>query len=96
MKQEEKITAGQAKHIIQDYKGGTFFTVTFVKRSTGETRVMNCRKGVHKGLSGGGLRFDPKDKGLVGVFDIPKGQHRFIATEDIRRIALGGKVYVVE
>jgi hypothetical protein len=92
----EIITHGQAKQIIVDYKGSQFFTVTFVKRTDGAVRVMNCRKGVHKGTRGGALRFDPVAKGLVSVFDIPKGQHRFISLDQIIRVAMPKKVYLIK
>ena len=89
-------TQGQAKQIIKDYHGRQFFTVTFVKRTNGETRVMNCRKGVQKGTRGGALRFSPIAKDLVSVFDIPKGQHRFISLDTIIRVALPKQVYLVK
>jgi len=31
---------------------GKFFSVEFVKRTTGEVRKMNCRTGVTKGVTG--------------------------------------------
>ena len=92
----ETITNVQARHILENHKSGKFFTVTFIKRSTGNERTMNCRRGVRKGTRGGGLRFDPTDHSLIGVFDIPKGLHRFVALEDIRRISINKKRYVVK
>lgn len=91
----ETITQGQAKHLLRNDKGNQFFTVTFVKRTNGDIRTMNCRKGVRKGVRGEGLRFDPVAKDLVGVFDIPKGQHRFISLDQLVRISLRGKRYIV-
>ena len=49
-----RITAAEASKLVEDYQGSQFFTVTFVKRTNGETRVMNCRKNVKKYLKGGG------------------------------------------
>ena len=92
--QEEIITNEQAKQKLLDCKGNQFFTVTFIKKSDGSLRTMNCRKGVRKGVKGGGLRFDPVDKGLIGVWDRTKGLHRFISCGDIRRISIKGKRYV--
>ena len=94
--QTVEVSQSQAQQIIKGYKGRQFFTVEFVKRSNGEDRVMNCRKGVSKGVRGGGLRFDPASKGLVSVFDIPKGQYRFISLDNIKRISLKGKRYIVK
>lgn len=92
----EIITNGQAKHLITDYKGNQFFTVTFIKRTNQAERTMNCRKGVHKGTRGGGLRFSPIAKDLVGVFDIPKGLHRFISLDEIISVRMRGKRYIVK
>lgn len=91
---EETITNGQAKHILLSYNKGRFLTVTFVKKN-GSLRTMNCRKGVYKGTTGGGLRFDPVDKNLVGVWDRPKGGHRFVTCDDIKRIHIDKKRYVI-
>ena len=96
MTAEIEITQAEAQQKIKDYKGSQFFTVEFVKRTTGDTRVMNCRKGVRKGTKGGSLSFNPIDKGLVGVFDIPKGQHRFISLDEIKRVSIGGSRYIVK
>lgn len=91
-----EITQAEAREVVKGYKGSQFFTVEFVKRSNGETRVMNCRKGVKKGIRGGGLSFNPVDKGLVGVFDIPKGQHRFVSLDEIKRVSIRGKRFIVK
>ena len=90
------ITKAEASKKVAEYQGGQVFTVTFVKRSTGETRVMNCRKGVVKHSKGGELKYDPAKKGLVSVFDMQKGGYRCISLEDIRKISMSGEVYDVE
>ena len=46
------INQKEAAGIISN-QGNNIFTVTFIKRTTGEKRVMNCRKGVIKHLKGG-------------------------------------------
>ena len=93
---DEKITRARAAAMVADYKGGKIFTVTFVKRGDGQTRVMNCRKGVKKHSKGGVLRFDPKKKALVSVFDMQIEQYRMISLENIKKVAMGGKTYIVE
>jgi len=90
------ITAEQAKQKVEKLNDGKIFTVTFVKRTTGDVRVMNCRKGVGKGVTGAGLKFDPKKKNLLPVFDMQKGAFRMISLESIRKIAMQGQVYEVE
>ena len=102
------ITKDEAKRIVEDYKDSQIFTVTFVKRTTGETRVMNCRKGVVKHLTGGGQKYNPAQKGLVSVYDVDlakklkkqgidgKKAYRSIALESIMRIKMKSKEYEVK
>jgi len=89
------ITLKQAAQLLQDKKDGRFFTVTFVKRSTGERRVMNCRKGVVKFLRGGELPYDASEKNLVTVFDVPKRDYRSINLDTVKGIRADKEVYVV-
>ena len=51
---------------------GCFFSISFVKRTTGELRSMTARRGVSKGVKGVGLKYSPSDKGLLVVFDVNK------------------------
>ena len=90
-----EITQKQAKDLVVKAKGNKFFTVEFVKRTNGKTRVMNCRKGVKKGTRGGALRFQPLAHDLVSVFDIPKRLHRFISLDEIKRVNINGKRHIV-
>jgi len=89
------ISHEEAKALITKRNSGRIFTVSFVKRSTGEVRKMNCRKGVKKGTNGEGLKFDPISRGLVPVFDMQKNQHRFISLDDIREIKADKQEYQV-
>jgi len=93
---EATITQDEAQKLVKDCKGNQFFTVVFVKRTNGEIRTMNCRKGVYKGVRGVGLRFDPVKKRLVGVWDRVKRQHRFISLDEIKRVSIQGKRYLVQ
>lgn len=72
---------------------GHIFTVRFVKRSTGEVRVMNCRKGVRKYLKGGPMAYNPDDKGLLWVFDVQHSAYRSIAIEGILSLTMDGVTY---
>lgn len=80
-------------------ENGKIFTITFVKRSTGEVRVMNCRRGVKKGITGKGLKFDPAKKDLLVVYDVKKitpdgrGAFRMIDLNNIITLSLHGKHY---
>lgn len=78
---------------------GKFFRVIFTKRTTGELRTMDCRVGVSKFVSGGGLKFDPDAKDLVIVWDLraydPKGDkgYRSINLRTVREIHFRGQVH---
>ena len=57
------------KETIQSRKGGTIYSVTFVKKD-GSVRLMNSIKNTRKGIKGVGLKFDADDRGLVPVYDL--------------------------
>jgi hypothetical protein len=80
--------------VIKIVGDGRIFSATFVKKD-GTIRVMNCRRGVSKGVTGVGLAFNPSEKQLLGVFDMHKDQHRFINLQTLQRIQAGGQVYEV-
>ena len=81
--------------VIEVVGDGRIFSATFVKKD-GTIRVMNCRRGVSKGVTGEGLKFNPSDKQLLGVFDMHKDQHRFINLQTLSQIKAGGEVYEVK
>lgn len=102
------ISKSEAVQILNSYKSGKIFTVTFIKRGDGKTRVMNCRKGVSKGVSGQGMKYDPQTRGLIPVYDMQiaatlKRQgiteakaFRMISVEGVTEIKLRGNTYVVK
>lgn len=75
--------------------GGKFFSVTFIKRTTGSKRRMICRSGVSKGVTGEGRKFDPKNHDLIPTFSIDSDGHRHIAIEGLLEAKIGGEHYVV-
>lgn len=89
------VTKAEARVILERYKDGTIFTVTFVKRTNQQIRVMNCRKGVKKGQAGRGLSFAPSRRNLLPVFDMQKKEYRFISFEGITKMVMRGKKYIV-
>jgi len=90
------ISPNEAVEKIEAAKGsGRVFGVTFIKRTNGEVRDMNCRGGVKKHLRGGELAYDPKEKRLVTVFDMAKGDYRSINCDSIIRIAVDGTTFRV-
>ena len=90
----KNITEAEAKEIIDKVKG-EFFTVTFLKRSTGEERIMNCRKNVKKYLAGGERSYEFEEKNLIPVFDVQKMGYRCIPIENILKIKADGEEYQV-
>ena len=72
---------------------GRIFTVEFIKRTTGELRVMNCRRGVSKNVKGVGLAFDPGTKALMGVWDMQANAHRFVSLDSLVALKLAGQTY---
>lgn len=96
-----KVTPEQAADLITNHKDGTFFGVTFIKRTNGEIRHMTCRRGVKKYTKGVGLKYDPKAKNLLGVWEAntdrpPEQCYRSISLENLLEVRLGGETYTVE
>jgi len=89
------ISQDEAQQMVKNYHGRQYFGVVFVKRTNGEIRTMNCRKGVYKGVRGGGLRFDPVKKRVVIVHDRNIGQHRSVSLDEIKSVNMQGKRYIV-
>ena len=89
------ISRAEAVKLIKDTKG-KFFTVTFVKRTDGTTRVMNARLGVRSYLKGGELPYDPTSKNLLPVFDVPKKEYRMVDLNTIIKLKIGNNEYKVQ
>lgn len=89
----ETISTEKAKELIKATKG-KFFTVTFIKKD-GSERVMNARLGVKAYLKGGYLPYNPEEKGLIPVFDIPKKEYRIVNLSTITHLKIGDKEYIV-
>ncbi len=79
------------EELLKHISDGTFATVTFIKRTTKEERVMNCRIGVKKHLKGGTKSFDDAEKNLITVFDTQIQQYRSINCDSIREVKAHGK-----
>ena len=79
--------------------GGKIFSIQFEKRD-GTLRNMTARTGVYRGpgregsrLTGEGMKYDPTDYQLRGVFDLERDQYRMIGTDRVTRITIGGRTY---
>ena len=87
-----------------DTDNGSFFSVVFTKRTTGEERSFTCRRGVRKYLKGGELKYDPTAARLMTVW-IPETHrsegdksngYRMVPVENISEIKANGHTYVIE
>jgi hypothetical protein len=76
-----------------DQTQGRFFSVTFLKRETSEERTMLCRTGVRKFVTGTGLKFNPRERGLVSVWSADSQGYRFVPCESVTRLVINGQVY---
>lgn len=78
---------------LDQVRSGKIFTIEFIKRTTGENRVMNARLGVKAHVKGVGRSFVPDNKNLLGVFDMQKQAYRFVSLECLIGLKLNGKEY---
>jgi hypothetical protein len=70
------------------------FRADFIKRTTGEYRMMVCKFGVIKHLAGGTKSFNDEDKEIKTVFDMQKNGYRSISLENILLLGFDGKRYI--
>jgi len=89
----KKIDRDTAKKYIYE-SNGKIFSAVFTKKN-GEKRLMNCRTKVHRYVNGKGLSFKPQDKGLMTVFDLQKGEYRFINLNTLKELKINGEEYQV-
>lgn len=90
------VSKREVAEVIRSLENGRFFTVTFVKRTTGEIRIMNCRQRVKKYLAGGPAAYNFADHGLVSVFDIGKMAYRSIPLDGIIEVRVGDEDLVLD
>lgn len=90
----EQVNALQAYRLMKK-SSSKFFSLEFIKRTTGEPRTMVCRLGVTKGLKGGKLKFDPIEKDLLPVYDMQAKGFRSISLDSINWVKVGGVTYNV-
>ena len=74
---------------------GKIFTAITTKRTNGERRVLNCRLGVTKYVTGEGLKFDPVKKNLITVFDMQKKAYRMINIDGLEGLKIDGEEFII-
>lgn len=90
------ITNDEAKELLITRRSGAIMTITFIKRTNGAIRVLNCRKGVKKDQTGEGLKFNPIKRNLLPVYDMKKGVYRFVNLETVTNIKADKREYAVK
>jgi hypothetical protein len=89
------ITAKAAAALLTSTKG-RIFSVTFIKRTTGETRTMVARTGVTAHLKGGDAAYSFSANALLSVYDLQAKGYRSIPLDAIVSLKEGGELYTVE
>ena len=106
------INAETATNLLESTRAqGSIFSVTFVKRTTGDVRTMNARLGVKKGVTGVGMAYNPKSKNLMACYDVQKAQemkaqgmdeveaakksYRMISADALISLTVAGQAYSV-
>jgi hypothetical protein len=90
----KKIDRDTAKRYIYQ-TNGKFFSAVFIKKN-GDERLINCRINVKKYVKGIGLSFKPQDKGLMTVFDLRKGEYRFINLRTLKSLKIKRIEYIIK
>ena len=62
------ITIAEATNLMEN-SNGKIFRVSFTKKDGSERRMV-CRTGVSQYVTGEGLKYDPRSRGLLPVFDM--------------------------
>lgn len=87
------INTNKALDLIKQSNGRTF-SVVFLKKD-GSRRVLNGRMGVKKGLTGGGMAYDPTIRGLLPVYDMKAKGYRMVTIANIQGLKINKTQYVV-
>ena len=74
---------------------GKFFTLAFIKRTTGEERIMNATLNLASKLKGGDPAYDHKAKGLLVVTDVTKKAIRSIPLDAVLWVKAYGEQFKV-
>lgn len=70
------------ENLLKETSNKKIFSVTFIKKD-GSLRKMNAMRGVRKGVKGVGHSFNPSEKNLLTVYDMQKGDFRFVNLNDV-------------
>jgi hypothetical protein len=90
MEAAEYTSLGHFKSAAAD---GRIFSVTFIKRTTGEVRRMVCRRGVSVGIKGVGMKYSPDTRNLMVVWDVQVGGYRMVSLDSLLTLRMHGRRY---
>jgi len=74
---------------------GSFFSIDFIKRSTGEVRTMTATTNYQTKLAGGEAAYDFAEKKLIPVWDTINKGFRSIPTDAVLVIRAKGNTYTI-
>ena len=76
----------KAAELINDSKG-RFFTATFRKKN-GESRVINCRRGVTKGVKGTGKAINTDVLGMITVYAVQEKGYKKLNLQTLTNLRI--------
>jgi hypothetical protein len=57
---------------------------------------MQCRRGVSKGVTGEGLKYDPNKYNLIPVYDMANDGFRMINADTIQELKIKGETFKIK
>lgn len=84
----------KAAQMINDSKG-RIFTATFTAKN-GTTRVMNCRRGVTKGVQGSSKAVNTDALGMIKVYDMQSKGFRTLNLQTLTHLKINKNAYRVK
>jgi hypothetical protein len=92
---EKTLKADEVEQFLRSLNG-KFFTIEFVKRTTGEVRKMTATTNYQSKLAGGEATYDFTEKKLIPVWDLAKQAFRSIPLDAVLTINAKGDTYKIE
>ena len=81
--------------ILKATENGKVVGLGFIKRSTGKLRTGAFRRGVVKGITGEGLKFNPKEHDLITLYDMNAKGYRNVPLDSVTFIKGLGKTWKI-
>lgn len=94
MKTTNAISRDRAAEYISRETSGLIFTAHFVKKD-GTIRTMNCRTGVKVGVTGAGMRYDPRKFNMLPVYDMRNRGWRMLTLSTLISFNIHGETFIV-